>query len=92
MSYGKSFPQYLSKPYQVLWFEPDDMVIAYVAAVVFGTQLGALAAWILTPLSVWGYLRAKKDYPRGFIKHLGYFLGIVSFKGYPGFFQNKFRE
>lgn len=91
MSYGKSFPQYLSKPYQVLWFEPDDIVFTYAAVLVFGFRIGGLA-WIMVALVPFGYSRMKKNYPRGFIKHLGYFLGITTFKGYPGYYQQDFRE
>jgi hypothetical protein len=35
----KKMPQYLSSPYQLLWFEPDDlsiMVVGYLLAMVFG--------------------------------------------------------
>lgn len=85
------FPQYLSKPYQVLWFEPDDMVFMYAAIVLFGLKIGGYA-WFVVPVVPIMYARIKKNYPRGFIKHVGYFLGITTFKGYPGFFQQKFRE
>jgi len=91
MSYGKKFPQYLSKPYQVLWFEPDDMVVAYATVILFGVKIGGWA-WVLVPTLVWGYTRIKRNYPRGFVKHLGYFLGVRDFKGYPKFFQQRFRE
>lgn len=91
MSYGKSFPQYLSKPYQVLWFEPDDMVFAYAAVILFGVKIGGWA-WLMVPLAPFAYSRLKRNYPRGFIKHMGYFLGIRSFEGYPKFFQQRFLE
>lgn len=91
MSYGKSFPQYLSKPYQVLWFEPDDMVLMYAAIILFGVKIGSWA-WLLVPLVPFGYARLKKNYPRGFVKHLGYFLGVKNFEGYPKFFQQRFLE
>ena len=91
MSYGAQFPQYLSKPYQVLWFEPDDMAVALVGLVIFGTRIGGWF-WLLVPLVPVFYSRLKRNYPRGFIKHVGYFLGINSFKGYPTYFQQKFLE
>ena len=91
MGYGKQFPQYLSKPYQVLWFEPDDMIIMYASAVLFGFLVGG-AAWFIVPVAPVMYGRIKKKYPRGFVKHIGYFLGIITFKGYPGYFHQKFRE
>lgn len=91
MSYGKQFPQYLSKPYQVLWFEPDDMIIMLVGGIIFGVQVGGWC-WLLVVIIPYGYQRLKKNYPRGFIKHVGYFLGVSNFKGYPSFFQQKFLE
>ena len=91
MGYGKQFPQYLSKPYQVLWFEPDDIIMVYTSAVLFGFLIGG-AGWLMVPVVPFYYGRIKKRYPRGFVKHIGYFLGIITFKGYPGYFQQKFRE
>lgn len=91
MSYGKPFPQYLSTPYQVLWFEPDDMVLMYAATILFGVKIGGWA-WILVPIVPISYGRLKKNYPRGFVKHMGYFLGIKNFGGYPKFFQQRFLE
>jgi hypothetical protein len=90
--YGAQFPQYLSKPYQVLWFEPDDIALIVVSAVIFGTHIGGWLGWLMVVLVPIGYGRLKRNYPRGFIKHVGYFLGIMSFRGYPTYFQQKFRE
>ena len=67
------------------------MIMAYAAAILFGFMIGGWF-WVIVPAVPFAYGRLKKNYPRGFIKHVGYFLGIVSFKGYPGFFQQKFRE
>lgn len=91
MSYGKQFPQYLSKPYQVLWFEPDDLCLMFTGLIIFGIRIGGWF-WILVPIIPVGYSRLKRNYPRGFIKHMGYFLGIIPFKGYPSYFQQKFME
>ena len=88
---GVQFPQYLSKPYQVLWFEPDDMALLIAAGYVFGAKIGGWF-WILVPIMPIWYSHLKRNYPRGFIKHLGYFLGINSFKGYPSYFQKNFLE
>jgi len=92
MAYGAQFPQYLSKPYQVLWFEPDDMVLTIVALNIFGFKIGGWLGYALVVATPIYYGRLKRNYPRGFVKHMGYFLGISSFKGYPTYFQQKFRE
>ena len=91
MAYGKPFPQYLSKPYQVLWFEFDDMVIIYASALLFGVKIGGWA-WLLVPAITYGYTKLKANYPRGFLKHCAYFLGANVFRGYPTFFQQRFYE
>lgn len=67
------------------------MVLTYAAVVLFGLKIGGYA-WLIVPAVPILYGRLKKNYPRGFIKHVGYFLGITTFKGYPGFFHQKFRE
>jgi len=92
MSYGSQFPQYLSKPYQVLWFEPDDIALIIAATFIFGLKIGGWLGVILVIATPVAYGRVKRNYPRGFVKHLGYFLGVMSFKGYPTYFQQKFRE
>jgi len=91
MSYGTQFPQYLSKPYQVLWFEPDDIVLMIAGTFVLGLKIGGWC-WLLVPLVPVAYGRLKRNYPRGFIKHTAYFLGVIPFKGYPTYFQQKFLE
>lgn len=91
MSYGAQFPQYLSKPYQVLWFEPDDIAVIIATAFIFGVKIGGWF-WLCVLAVPIAYGRLKRNYPRGFIKHVGYFLGIFSFKGYPTYFQQKFME
>lgn len=86
----KRFPQYLSSPYQVLWFEADDLAIVFICfllAMIFGYIF-----WIALFLVPYLYMKAKKKYPRGFLKHVLCFAGVVSFKGYPGFFEKNFNE
>jgi hypothetical protein len=91
MSEGVQFPQYLSKPYQVLWFEPDDMVLLIVAVYFFGFKVGGWF-WLAASVAPVLYGRVKRNYPRGFFRHLGYFLGVSPFKGYPSYFEQKFLE
>lgn len=86
----KVFPQYLSAPFRVLWFEPDEMVIflaCFTLAMIYGW-----AFWVSVVVGPWGYTKIKKRYPRGFLKHALYFAGIVSLKGYPEFFEERFIE
>lgn len=90
--YGATFPQYLSKPYQVLWLELDDLLIVSVSLIVFLIVIGGIAGWALTFLVPYSYGRVKKRHARGFFKHVGYFLGISNFEGYPTYFQQKFME
>lgn len=82
------FPQYLNKPFQVLFFEPDDMafmVVGYILAQRFGGIF-----WLLMVLLPWGYGRLKRNYPRGLLRHMLYVVGIAPLKRYPHFFQNRF--
>lgn len=85
------FPQHLHKPLQVLEYEPDEMglfMVMFTLSMVFGGK----ALWLSTFLLPYGYRRFKVKYPRGFVKHIFYFLGIATIKGYPIFFQKEFRE
>ncbi|MDO3380357.1 type IV conjugative transfer system protein TraL [Geoalkalibacter halelectricus] len=85
----KRFPFYLSQPYKILWFEPDDMVIL-VAAFLLGM---AFTAWFfLGFFMVWPYIKIKRHYPRGFLRHALYFLGLIQMKGYPTYFHEDFNE
>jgi hypothetical protein len=86
----RTFPQYLSKPYQILWFEPDDIAIAvgcYLLVMLFGG-----VTWILLIVVPWTYSRMKNKYPRGFLRHGLYFIGLVELKGYPSPFEEEFTE
>ncbi len=83
------FPRHLSSPFQVLWFEADEIAISFVfilVALVFGGWL----SWALLIVCPYGYIRLKKTYPRGFLRHALYFLGLVEMKGYPGGFERRF--
>lgn len=85
---SKRFPQHLSAPFQVLWFETDELgvlVFFFMLAMMFGSFL-----WFLVFGGPYIYSRAKRAYPRGFLKHSLYFLGILKMKGYPIFFERRF--
>lgn len=84
------FPQYLSSPVQVLWWEADELAIVFLSltlAMVFGGVTWAVL--VFGPLL---YSRAKRKHQRGFLKHLLWYLGIKDLRPYPGPFQNSFWE
>lgn len=86
----KKFPRYLSSPFQVLWFETDEMaiiLICFVLAMLFGYLF-----WGLLFVGPYYYGKLKKNYPRGFLKHTLYFIGLSSLKGYPSYFEKEFSE
>ncbi len=86
----KKVPQYLSSPFQILWFETDDIGIVtalFTLAMIFGGLF-----WALLIAGPFFYSRVKKKYPRGFMKHLFYFCGLVRLKGYPDYFESEYYE
>ena len=84
------FPSYLSMPYQILFFEPDDMIMLGVGFW-FGILLGGWF-WLLLILAPYLYIKAKRRNPRGFMKHRLYGLGLVNLKYYPDAFTKEFQE
>jgi type IV conjugative transfer system protein TraL len=84
------FPQYLSQPYQVLWFELDDIVL-FVMAIIVAQAVGGLT-WFGLILVPWGCTKVKRNYPRGFSKHLLYYLGLTKLSHYPDYFTKDFTE
>jgi len=86
----KRFPQYLSSPFQVLWFETDELIIAF-AFLIFALIFGYLF-WLLLFVGPYLYTRLKKKYPRGFLRHVLYFIGLIRIKGYPSYFEREFIE
>lgn len=86
----KSFPQYLGKPIQVLWFELDELVI-FVFTLTFALIYGGVV-WIIFIATQWFYTRTKRRHARGFLKHILYILGLVEMKNYPEYFEKEFHE
>lgn len=87
---NERFPQYLHRPYQVLWFESDDMgilALCFIMAIIFGGFF-----WIAFVVVPTFYMRTKKKYPRGYLRHLLYFVGILRVKRYPDFMIKEFVE
>jgi len=88
--FNQKFPQYLSKPFQVLWFEVDELVIflcSLTATLIYGGWM-----WIVFPAVQYFYTRTKRKNSRGFLKHFLYILGFVQMKNYPDYFQKEFHE
>ncbi|MDD5007038.1 MAG: type IV conjugative transfer system protein TraL [Syntrophorhabdaceae bacterium] len=84
----RKFPRYLTNPYQVLMFEVDELMVIlfnFVFWLVFGNFF--LITLFLCPYL---YSRAKKKYPRGFLRHLLFFAGLLKLHGYPHYFQKVF--
>jgi type IV conjugative transfer system protein TraL len=84
----RRFPQYLSSPFQVLWFETDELGIIFLFLTV-GLIYGGWS-WLLLLAGPYAYSRLKHKYPRGFLRHLLYFMGLISMKGYPSYFEKEF--
>jgi type IV conjugative transfer system protein TraL len=90
MSVVKKFPKYLNSQIQLAWWEID-----VVAVTVFSVYIGVFLRgpfYITIFLFPYYYNKFKKNYPRGFLKHLTYFIGLKEFKGYPSFFEKRFLE
>ena len=89
-SSSRKFPQYLSRPFQVLWFEVDELAIflfTLTVALVYGGM-----AWIAFVAIQYFYTRTKRNKPRGFLKHVLYVCGFLQMKNYPGYFHQEFHE
>lgn len=89
-TFRKPFPQYLSAPFQILWYETDELgvlMFSLVLAFMYGNVF-----WLLVVLAPYFYSKMKKSRPRGFLRHILYFAGLIKFKGYPAYFDKEFRE
>ena len=75
---------------QVLWFETDEVgiILAFgLIAMVFGG-----VTWFFLIAGPWLYSRSKKKYPRGFLLHILYFIGVIQLEFYPDYFEDIFLE
>jgi type IV conjugative transfer system protein TraL len=89
-SYIQRFPQYLTKPIQVLWFETDELILGlffFMLALLYGKLM-----WIVFFASQYLYITTKKRKPRGYLKHLLYLIGFARLQHYPDFWQKEFHE
>ena len=88
--YQKRFPQYLSKPIQVLWFELDELII-FLFTLTFTLIYGGFMWFVFVVIQV-SYTRTKRKNARGFLKHILYMLGFMKMNSYPEYFQREFHE
>ena len=89
-SVTRAFPQYLSAPFQILWYESDELALFMfflILALLYGTVF-----WILLLAGPYIYSRIKRKKPRGFLCHLLYMAGMIRMKNYPGYFEKEFFE
>lgn len=89
--YISDFPQYMSSPTQVLWWELDQVAIAALSFTAAILQ-GGIVMWIGFFLVNYFYGRTKKNKPRGFMKHTVYMFGFSKVENYPEYFQQEFNE
>ena len=87
---NRRFPQYLSSPVQVLWFEADELAIILLSFMVASIFKGYF--WFTVLIAPFLYTRYKLRYPRGFLKHMLYFSGIKELQHYPSAFHKEFLE
>jgi type IV conjugative transfer system protein TraL len=88
--YGCRMPQYLSNPIQMLWWEKDEVLL--ILSLFSGALLFGGFMWLALFVIPFSYSRFKKNYPKGFLQHLLYFIGIMKFDGYPTAFEKHFIE
>ncbi len=87
---NKRVPRYLSAPIQILWFESDEfaiITICYILGLLFGW-----IGWVILIVAPYLYSKLKKNYPRGFLKHSLYFIGLLKLEGYPIYQEKEFME
>jgi type IV conjugative transfer system protein TraL len=87
---ARKFPQYLSKPFQVLWFEVDELVL-FLFFLTLALLYGKLM-WVIFLVSQYSYTKTKRSQARGFLKHILYVFGLIKMKNYPDYFQQEFHE
>ena len=90
MDKKERFPQYLHKPYRILWFELDEIVLAtglYALSMMFSFYF-----LLALPVVIYLFRISKNKKPRGYYKHIWYKLGLYSFKEYPPAFERGFQE
>ena len=85
------FPQYLSKPIQVLWFETDELIICCLHPHP-GPYLRQNHVACFSGHPIFLYPDQDDQNPEGFSKHILYMFGFIQMKNYPEYFQREFHE
>ena len=83
-------PKYLHKPFRILWFESDELFMMFLSLV-----LGIYVSVYFLPAllaCVFVARKVKARFPRGFLRHISFFLGITRFRNCPTFFESRFQE
>ncbi|WP_305045023.1 type IV conjugative transfer system protein TraL [Geoalkalibacter sp.] len=88
---SRPWPAYLSSPFQVLFWETDELLMI-VMGLVIALLSDALWTWSLVIIIPVIYCRIKKDRPKGYLYHLLYFAGFIKMEGYPLYFDNTFQD
>jgi len=86
----RKFPQYLSKSFQILWFEVDELILFFfflTLALLYGKLM-----WLIFVVSLFFYSKTKRSQARGFLKHILYVCGLIKMNNYPDYFQQEFHE
>ena len=83
-------PQYLHRPVQILWFGADEFVLA-LSTIFVAIIVGGMIGWALVGALLL-FIPWKRSKPRGFLPHLAWRWGLLSFRHYPGPTQTRFYE
>lgn len=75
----------------ILKFESDEIMVT-LTCLVMAFGIGGWFVWLVLLAGPYLYVTTKRKYPRGFIKHVLYFLGMSQMKGYPSYHENIFIE
>lgn len=87
----KRFPQYLAQPFMILKFESDEIMVV-LTCLVMAFTVGGWFVWALLFFGPYVYITKKRKYPRGFFKHILYFIGVSNLEGYPSYHEREFIE
>ncbi len=82
--------KYLHKPYRVIFFESDELVLILLA--VFSAMVISFKLVPVFAVGVYFLRKLKPHLPRGFLRHIPYFLGLYRFRSCPSFFDSRFQE
>jgi len=67
------------------------MTVFFFLSIVVAQAVGGWA-WLSVVIVPWGCTRLKRNFPRGFGKHVLYYLGLTKLKNLPDAFVKEFNE